>query len=59
MPARLCGNCGFNHVPSGSVVAAHLSTKIPDPIGRAFPLVASLDRERAERTGSESDKRER
>ncbi len=59
MPARLCGNCGSIPVPSGSVVAAHLSTRIPDPIGRAFPLVASLDRERAKRTGSESDNRER
>jgi hypothetical protein len=39
-------------------VAAHLSTRIPDPIGRAFPLVASLDRGRAKRTGSESDNRE-
>jgi len=39
-------------------MAAHLSTRIPDPIGMAFHLVASLDRGRAKRTGSESDNRE-
>lgn len=60
MPATLCGNYGFIPVLSGSVVAAHLSMKIPDPIGhRAFPAVACLGMERAKRNDLESDNRGR